>query len=192
MRRAPIVLSATVVGLVGVLTFKPREPALKSFTASAATGVPSSSPAGSTPSAGSGSGSGATTPSSGSSSVSGTATGSSIATQYGPVQVRVTVKAGKITNVEALALTGDDPKSAEISAQAAPSLLQSALTKQTAAVDAVSGATVTSAGYEASLQSALDKVGFKAADGSRGSSTIPQVEGHGGPGGGGPPGFGGN
>jgi uncharacterized protein with FMN-binding domain len=35
-----------------------------------------------------------------------------------------------------------------------------------AAVDAVSGATYTSLSYEASLQSALDKIGFKAPDGS--------------------------
>lgn len=40
------------------------------------------------------------------------------------------------------------------------------LDRQTAAVDAVSGATYTSLSYEGSLQSALDKLGFKASDGS--------------------------
>ena len=45
-------------------------------------------------------------------------------------------------------------------------------------VDAVSGATFTSASYEPSLQSALDKLGFKAADGSRATLQIPADGGH--------------
>jgi hypothetical protein len=42
----------------------------------------------------------------------------------------------------------------------------------------VSGATYTSASYEASLQSALDKLGFKAPDGSRAPSTVTPAEGN--------------
>jgi uncharacterized protein with FMN-binding domain len=73
------------------------------------------------------------------------------------VQLRVTVSGGKITKVEALQLPGSDPKSSQISSYAAPLLQQSALTKQSANIDAVSGATYTSAGYKTALQSALDK-----------------------------------
>ena len=40
-------------------------------------------------------------------------------------------------------------------------------------VDAVSGATYTSASYTQSLQSALDKLGFKAADGSVATLQVP-------------------
>lgn len=188
MRRAPIVLTGTVAGLAAVLSFKAREPSLPVV---AAVSAPSggTAAAGGTTASGGGSPSGTTTSRSSSSSASKassattkTATGDAIATRYGNVQVRVTVRGGKITKVEALQLTGNDPKSAEISAQAEPLLRQSALTKQSAAIDAVSGATISSAGYEASLQSALDKAGFKAADGTRGSSTIPNVqEDHGGP-----------
>jgi uncharacterized protein with FMN-binding domain len=156
MRRAPIVLTATAAGLAAVLSFKAREPALP--TASAATSTAPSAP---------------TTIAGGK-----VATGDAIPTRYGSAQVRVTVSGGKITKVEALQLQGNDPKSVQISSGAEPLLRQSALTKQTAAIDAVSGATITSASYEASLQSALDKLGFKAADGSRGSSTIPDVEEH--------------
>lgn len=174
MRRSPIVIAATIAGTVGVLTFKPHDP---SFAASLSPPAETTSPE--RPSSSSAT---QTTPVP-TASATQNATGDSIATQYGPVQVKVTVKDGTITDVVPLALTGDDPKSAQISASAAPSLLQSALTKQTAAIDAVSGATVTSAGYEASLQSALDKIDFQAADGSRGSSTIPQVQEHDGPGG---------
>ncbi|MEA2340798.1 MAG: hypothetical protein QOG11_875 [Solirubrobacteraceae bacterium] len=168
MRRAPIVLTATVAGVAAVLSFNPREPQLAAVAA-----------AGSTASASGSSSSGLGTSTTGTK----TATGDAIATRYGNAQVRVTVSGGKITKIEAVQLQGDQPRSVEISSSAEPYLRQSALTKQSAAIDAVSGATFTSASYEASLQSALDKLGFKAADGTRGSSTVPNVQEHGGGGG---------
>jgi uncharacterized protein with FMN-binding domain len=170
MRRAPIVLTATVAGVAAVLSFRPREPTLP--VAAAATAPPA---AAASPTA---------TPSSSSRAGTRSATGDAIPTRYGNAQVRVTVSGGKITKIEPLQLQGNDPKSVMISGTAEPMLRQSALTKQSAAIDAVSGATITSASYEASLQSALDKLGFKAADGARGSSTIPNVQEHGGPRGG--------
>ena len=177
MRRSPIVIGATIAGTAGVLAFHAHAPSVQS--ASAATtkttaAVPA--PAKATTSAassGSGSGSSGSSRPSGSSGVSGTATGDAISTQYGPVQVRVTVEDGKITAIQGLVLTGNDPRSAEISSFAGPTLKQEALTQQSADVDAVSGATFTSAGYAQSLQSALDKLGFKAADGSRASLQVP-------------------
>ncbi len=188
MRRAPVVLTATIAGTAAVLSFKPREPAVPTASAVAPAPVTPGSP--STPGPGSASGSG---PSGASSSpATATVTGDAISTQYGNAQVRVTIEKGRITNIEALQLQGNDPKSVQISSSAEPALRQSALARQSAAIDAVSGATITSASYEASLQSALDEAGFKAADGSRGSSEIPQVEErHGGPGddGGPPPGL---
>ena len=90
----------------------------------------------------------------------------------------MTVKAGKIVKIEALQLQGNDPRSVQISSSAEPVLQQEALTDQTADVDAVSGATFTSASYTQSLQSALDKLGFKAADGSVASLQVPQGGGH--------------
>jgi uncharacterized protein with FMN-binding domain len=163
MRRSPIVLAATVAGTAGVLAFHPHVSTVPTATAATAATTSGSAPAGATTS---------TTPSS-RSSASGTATGDSISTQYGPVQVRVTVNDGKITAIQGLALTGNDPRSAQISSFAEPTLQQEALTKQSAAIDAVSGATFTSAGYAQSLQSALDKLGFKAADGSRATLQVP-------------------
>lgn len=99
-----------------------------------------------------------------------------MSTRYGPAQVRVTVSAGKIVKVEAVELQNADRKSQEISSYAAPILQQSALSKQTAAVDAVSGATYTSLSYAASLQSALDQVAFKARDGSTASTDVSQLQ----------------
>ncbi len=117
----------------------------------------------------------------------------------------MTVADGKITKVEAVQLQSADPKSVQISNYAAPILAQSALTKQSGDLDAVSGATYTSLSYEASLQSALDQLGFEAADGSKGSTDTAQLQqggeehghghgdfdgdGDGGPEGGPPPGW---
>lgn len=143
MRRSPIVLGATVVGTAGVLAFHPHSPAVRTTTTAAAPAAT------------------ATVAASGGSAGGGTATGDAIPTQYGDVQVRVTVSGGKITKVQALQLTGNDPRSAQISAYAEPILRQEALTKQTGSIDVVSGATYTSDGYIQSLQSALNKLGFK-------------------------------
>ena len=169
MRRSPIVLAATVAGTAGVLAFHPHAPAVQSATAATTSASAPSASASATTKTTSSSSSG----SSGSGSGSGTATGDAIDTQYGPVQVRVTVKDGKITDIQGLVLTGNDPRSAQISASAEPTLKQEALSRQSADIDAVSGATFTSAGYAQSLQSALDKLGFKAADGSRATLQVP-------------------
>ncbi|MCW3015056.1 MAG: FMN-binding protein [Solirubrobacterales bacterium] len=184
MRRAPIVLTSTIVGLAAVLGFKPRAPSLPTAPASSTTASPTTaSPSGSSSKASSSSSKASGSSSKASSSGTKTVTGDAIATQYGNAQVRVTISGGKITNVEALQLQGNDPKSVQISGTAEPYLRQSALTKQSAQIDAVSGATFTSASYAQSLQSALDKAGFKTADGSRASAVVPQ-EGRGGRGGG--------
>jgi uncharacterized protein with FMN-binding domain len=153
MKRAPIVLAATAAGLGATLGFSAHSPT-PAATAVTTTSQPSSS-----------SSSAASTPaktSTSSSSATKTATGDAISTRYGPVQLKVTVSGGKITKVEAVQLPSSDPKSSEISSYAAPQLTQSALTKQSASVDAVSGATYTSDGYKTALQSALDKAGFVA------------------------------
>jgi uncharacterized protein with FMN-binding domain len=97
-------------------------------------------------------------------------------TRYGPAQVRVTVSNGKIVKIEPVQLQNADAKSQAISSYAAPILQQTVLAKQTAAVDTVSGATYTSLSYEASLQSALDKVGYKAPDGSVASTDVSQLQ----------------
>jgi len=170
MRRGPIVIGATVAGTAGVLAFHAQAPTVPTATAAAV----ATTSAATTPTTTSG-----TSTSSGSSTASGTATGAAIDTQYGAAQVRVTVRNGTIVKLEALQLQGNDPRSVQISGSAAPVLQQEVLAKQTAAVDAVSGATFTSASYMQSVQSALDKLGFKAADGSRATLQVPSGGGHG-------------
>jgi uncharacterized protein with FMN-binding domain len=83
-------------------------------------------------------------------------TGPVVDTQYGPVQVRVTLQGGRVADVVALQLPSDRSRSVEISNYAAPRLHDEVLRAQSAQIDVVSGATYTSQGYIRSLQAALD------------------------------------
>ncbi|MFF7799509.1 FMN-binding protein [Streptomyces olivaceus] len=139
VRRAVLAGAATVSGIVLLLSLKPAsDPGAASAAGGAAPPAAAEAPQG---------GRGAGT---------GTVTGDAADTQYGPVQVRLTVSGGKVTAAEAV----QAPKggqSDQVTADAVPKLNQAAVTAGTADIDAVSGATYTSAGYKQSLQSALDK-----------------------------------
>lgn len=90
----------------------------------------------------------------------GTFTGDSSYTEFGYVTVAIKVSGGKITDVIAVELPENEPRSVSLSAKAAPTLRQRALAAQSSTIDSVSGATYTSEGYKSSLQSALDKAGL--------------------------------
>ncbi|MEU0151817.1 FMN-binding protein [Micromonospora fulviviridis] len=92
----------------------------------------------------------------GSSGGDGAATGSVAQTRWGPVQVKITVSGGKITDVAVLQVPDGNHRDQEINDYAVPILRQEALAAQSAQIDTVSGATVTSDGYRESLQSAID------------------------------------
>jgi uncharacterized protein with FMN-binding domain len=87
-------------------------------------------------------------------------TGPAVDTRWGPVQVRVTVSGGRITDVEVVEYPTENGKDRQINARALPVLVQETLDAQSADVDMVSGATVTSEGYLGSLQAALDEAGL--------------------------------
>ncbi|WP_055573666.1 FMN-binding protein, partial [Streptomyces prasinopilosus] len=139
VRRAVLATAATVSGIVLLLTLKPGS---DQGPADAAGVVPPAA---------------AQSPQGGAQAIAnGTVTGDAADTQYGAVQVRLTVSGGKITKAEAV----QSPKggqSDQINAAAVPRLNQAAVAAQSSEIDAVSGATYTSAGYKKSLQSALDK-----------------------------------
>jgi uncharacterized protein with FMN-binding domain len=86
--------------------------------------------------------------------------GAAASTQYGAVQVRISVTGGKVSAAQAIAAPGRDPRSQSITAGAVPILNQEAVSAQSASIDMVSGATFTSGGYLQSLQSALDQAGL--------------------------------
>jgi len=161
MRRVVLALGGTVAGLVMLLSFRSHMASTASAGVTAGSGGTGTSP-GSSSAAGSGSSaaSGAAAASAPVSAGSGTGTavtGDAIATPYGPTQVQVTLNAGKIVKVTVLQHTDDGINSQMIDGHALPLLNNATLTAQSAKIDAVSGASYTSAGYIKSLQSALDK-----------------------------------
>ncbi|MEV6932531.1 FMN-binding protein [Dactylosporangium sp. NPDC051485] len=81
-------------------------------------------------------------------------------TRWGPVQVRVTISGGRITDVVALQVPSANSHDREINGYAVPALHDEVLQAQSAKIDSVSGATVTSDGYRRSLQAALDAAHF--------------------------------
>ena len=89
-----------------------------------------------------------------------TVTGAVASTQWGPVQVEITVDGGAITDVSVLQYPDGNGRDVEINDYALPVLVQETLDQQGADIDMVSGATVTSTGYVQSLQSALDQAGL--------------------------------
>ena len=94
------------------------------------------------------------------SGISGTFAGATNQTRFGPVQVQITVSNGKITAVKALQYPNGDGRSASISQQAIPYLVQQTLTAQSDQISGVGGASYTSYGFYISLQSALKKAGL--------------------------------
>ncbi|CAH0292375.1 hypothetical protein SRABI83_04248 [Arthrobacter sp. Bi83] len=116
----------------------------------------SSGAAGSSGSAGSSGAAGSSAAAGSAAKAGGTYDGDIVQTRFGTVQVQVTVKAGAITDVTALKLTDAEGRSMQISNYAAPILRSEVLQAQSAEVQTVGGATVTSNAYLTSLQAALD------------------------------------
>ncbi|WP_405874807.1 MULTISPECIES: FMN-binding protein [unclassified Streptomyces] len=142
LRRIVLASAATVSGMVMLLSLKPHS----TPTVALAVPAPSSSSSASTGSSGS----------NGSTTGTKTVTGDSVQTRWGPVQVRITLKNGKLTEVTAVTYPQENPHDQEINSYAVPRLRTEALAAQSANIDTVSGATYTSDGYRQSLQSALD------------------------------------
>ncbi|CAN5531662.1 hypothetical protein BH11ACT8_BH11ACT8_28400 [soil metagenome] len=86
-----------------------------------------------------------------------TVTGPSTPTEWGPVQVQVTVDGSTITDVSVVQYPSGNGRDQEINSYALPILIQETLDQQSAQIDMISGATVTSRGYLTSLQAALDE-----------------------------------
>ncbi|MFJ6129060.1 FMN-binding protein [Streptomyces griseoviridis] len=134
MKRAIPVLVLSVAGLIPVWRYEPS-------TGTTAAPTPAPTPAPSV-SASSGTSSGTVVK------------GSTVTTEKGPVQVEVTFDGDTITAVRML----QQPNHPQTAA-AVPQLIAETLDAQSADIDTVSGATVTSGGYRTSLQAALDAKG---------------------------------
>jgi uncharacterized protein with FMN-binding domain len=147
LRRIVLASAVTASGLVMLLALKPHTaPAIAVAPAPAAS---------SSSGANSGTGSGGST-----ATGTRTVTGETAQTRWGPVQVKITVTNGRITDVSAVQSPSDNPRDQEINSYALPELRREVLAAQSAKIDTVSGATYTSDGYRQSLQSALDSAGL--------------------------------
>ncbi len=85
----------------------------------------------------------------------GTFQGQAVDAYYGLVQVQVDIQGGAIKDVTFLQYPSDRRTSQQINSVAMPYLQQEAIQAQSAQVDIISGATLTSEGFQMSLQSAL-------------------------------------
>lgn len=150
MRRIVLALLGTVSGLVLLLSYDTSLGRPGSSTA--AVRVLTTGPAGAPTPVRHTAGTGAPT------ARTVTVDGATAHTRWGPVQVRITVTSGRLVDVTALQHPSGNPNDDRINAYALPVLRKEALAAQSANLDHVSGATVTSGGYVASLQSALDQV----------------------------------
>jgi uncharacterized protein with FMN-binding domain len=162
MRRVILAVTGTIAGLVALLSFRSHVPAVPAAAAAGTGGGPAPASAGAaSPSA---SASAATVPgefpqgslagklSAGETSVDGHV----INTAYGPVQIQLIMKDRKIVKVAVLQQPANTIHDIQIGEFAFPKLISETLTAQNGKIDAVSGATYTSAGYIQSLQNALD------------------------------------
>lgn len=147
MRRALLAIVSTAAGLVFLLSFKTHSTSAAAAPPTAVSGTGSTAGAGA---------SGVTSTPTASSSTSAvtakTVSGDAAQTRYGPVQVKISVKNGKLVAVDATEYPQSGPRDAQINAYAIPALDKEALAAGSAHIDTVSGATYTSGGYVTSLQ----------------------------------------
>ncbi len=87
----------------------------------------------------------------------GVYTGPTVDAFYGLVQVQATVQSGKLADVQFLQFPNDRRTSQMINRQAMPWLVQEAIQAQSAYVNIISGATLTSEGFAQSLYAALNQ-----------------------------------
>ncbi len=87
----------------------------------------------------------------------GTYTGPSVDVNWGYVQVQATIRSGKISDVQVVQYPNERRTSLNINSIAVPELQQEAIQAQSANVNIITGATLTSEGFQESLQTALDQ-----------------------------------
>jgi uncharacterized protein with FMN-binding domain len=163
MRRVILAVTGTIAGLVALLSFKSHVPSVPVAATTGGSGGNTSSSSSSSSSASGGQtttvpgefpqGSLAGKLSAGETAVDGKAAN----TAYGPVQIQLIEQNSKVVKVAVLVQPANTLHDIQIGAMAFPKLISETLAAQNGKIDAVSGATYTSAGYIQSLQSALDK-----------------------------------
>ena len=149
MKRALLIAGGTVGGLGAVLSITPPQFGTSTGVAG---GIQKQSSAPSTPAP--------ATPAPATVGASGTFMGDSVNTQFGPVQVQVTISNGKITNVSVPVYPRSSGRDQQINSQAIPWLIEETMKAQSSNIQGVGGASYTSQGFYDSLVTALAKAGM--------------------------------
>jgi uncharacterized protein with FMN-binding domain len=161
MKKAILIIGVVGIFVVYSVVLRSQHGKTNGVTTSSALSSGSSSSGSNSGSSGgsttSSNGSGTTSTTTSSTYKDGTYTGASENAFYGNVQISTTVSGGKITTVDFLSYPNDSPNSQDINSQATVLLKQEALKAQSANVNIVSGATLTSQAFAKSLQSALQQ-----------------------------------
>jgi uncharacterized protein with FMN-binding domain len=162
MRRLTMIVGGTALGAAGVIALPqastPQQVAVAGNSAATTSGSHASSTASAakTSTAASGTSARSTRP------ATKTVTGALATDPYGQLQVKLTIKHGRITNVGFTTFVANDGHSMQIDQSAAPVLIRETIAAQSAHIQGLSGATYTSNAYQQSLQAAIDKAGLKA------------------------------
>jgi len=156
MKKIVLAVMTTISGLVMLFSYHTSTQNVAVTTPEETDSGSAQSDAGTTTTAPSATASASSTGSASSSGGDGTYTGDAVETRWGTVQVEITVENGKITSADAVQFPNENPRDQQINAYAVPALNAEVVKAQSASIDAVSGATVTSNGYLDSLQSAID------------------------------------
>jgi len=156
MKKIVLAVMTTISGLVMLFSYHTSTQSVAATAPEETDTGNTQSDAGTTTTAPSATPTASASPSASGSGGDGTYTGDAVETRWGTVQVEITVEAGRITSADAVQFPSENRRDQQINAYAVPVLNAEAVQAQSASIDAVSGATVTSGGYIESLQSAID------------------------------------
>jgi len=150
VKRAITAVVATVAGVLWLVTFRVTPHARPVASAPANQPPPAQDPVADAPAPAA-----TPRPTPANRPADGTFTGPTIPTRYGDVQVRIAVSGGRLADVSVLRMPDDRARSAEITQYVTPVLRSEAIQAQSARIDVISGATLTSEAYAESLDAAL-------------------------------------
>jgi len=166
MRRATMIAGGAVLGIAGVIALPrpstPQQVAVAGNSAAAGSGSGTGSTASAAETTSGTAASSASTRAASTKSAARTVTGSLATDQYGQLQVKLTIRNGRITKVGFSTFVANDGHSVQIDQFAATVLIRETIAAQSAHIQGVSGATYTSGAYQQSLQAAIDKAGLNA------------------------------
>jgi uncharacterized protein with FMN-binding domain len=153
MKRIVIALLSTISGLVLLFSY----PTSTNRSVTADTAPAAGTGTGTTTTAGAAAAPTTAAAPAAAAAASGTFTGATVQTRWGPVQVQIVVANGKVTSADAIQYPTGNGNDARINSYAIPKLNAEVVKAQSAKIDMISGATVTSGGYLQSLQDAIDQ-----------------------------------